>query len=134
MAYTKQNFTDGQVLEAEHLNHIENGIVTNEAENSKKLSHDQVKTINGQSLIGNGNITVSTLSATAINTLISVLLNGVYVNDQSENITLLKQLLESSQPDESIPDEESGIVQVGSVLMISSGVNVTQSGTTLSIS
>lgn len=26
MAYEKQNFTDGQVLEAEHLNHIEDGI------------------------------------------------------------------------------------------------------------
>lgn len=26
MAYKKQNFTDGQVLTAEHLNHIENGI------------------------------------------------------------------------------------------------------------
>ena len=26
MDYQKQNFTDGQVLTAEHLNHIENGI------------------------------------------------------------------------------------------------------------
>ena len=26
MAYKKQNFTDGQVLTAEHLNHIEDGI------------------------------------------------------------------------------------------------------------
>ena len=26
MAYQKQNFTDGQVLTAEHLNHIEDGI------------------------------------------------------------------------------------------------------------
>ena len=26
MAYQKQNFTDGQVLTAEHLNHIESGI------------------------------------------------------------------------------------------------------------
>ena len=26
MAYQKQNFTDGQVLTADHLNHIENGI------------------------------------------------------------------------------------------------------------
>ena len=26
MAYQKQNFTDGQVLTAEHLNHIEEGI------------------------------------------------------------------------------------------------------------
>lgn len=27
MSYTKQNFVDGQVLDAEHLNHIEQGIV-----------------------------------------------------------------------------------------------------------
>lgn len=27
MAYTKQNFEDGQTLTAEHLNHIEDGIV-----------------------------------------------------------------------------------------------------------
>lgn len=26
MSYKKQNFTDGQVLKAEHLNHIEDGI------------------------------------------------------------------------------------------------------------
>ena len=27
LEYEKQNFTDGQVLSAEHLNHIEDGIV-----------------------------------------------------------------------------------------------------------
>ena len=30
MAYSKQNFTKGQVLTAEHLNNIENGIIANE--------------------------------------------------------------------------------------------------------
>ena len=30
MAYKKQNFQDGQVLKAEHLNNIENGVVVNE--------------------------------------------------------------------------------------------------------
>lgn len=28
MAYTKQNFKDGQILKAEHLNKIEDGIIT----------------------------------------------------------------------------------------------------------
>lgn len=30
MAYTKQNFTEGQVLKAEHLNKMEQGIIDNE--------------------------------------------------------------------------------------------------------
>lgn len=34
MSYEKQNFTDGQVLKAEHLNHIENGLIELEKTNS----------------------------------------------------------------------------------------------------
>ena len=36
MSYTKQNFTDGQTLTAEHLNNIESGIVANEIELANK--------------------------------------------------------------------------------------------------
>lgn len=66
MSYTKQNFTDGQVLEAEHLNNIEQGIVDNEnalADKQPKgnylTQHQKLKTINGQSLVGEGNIEIS---------------------------------------------------------------------------
>ena len=106
MAYNKQNFTKGQVLEAEHLNNIEAGIVANEeaiAEKQPKgnyateefvaqkvaeaqlggeapdmtgyltetesdgkyqpkgdylTEHQKIKTINGQSLVGTGNIVI----------------------------------------------------------------------------
>lgn len=65
MAYTKQNFIDGQVLKAEHLNKIEQGIVNNENEIANKqpkgnylTEHQKIKTINGQSMIGNGNIVI----------------------------------------------------------------------------
>lgn len=67
MAYSKQNFVKDQVLEAEHLNHIEEGIVANETELANKqpkgnylTEHQKIKTINGQSLVGEGNISVST--------------------------------------------------------------------------
>ena len=36
MSYSKQNFTTGQVLTAEHLNNIEKGIVANETAIAEK--------------------------------------------------------------------------------------------------
>lgn len=107
MSYTKQNFASGQTLEAEHLNHIEEGIAANEAAIAEKqpkgnyateafvtqkvseaqlggeevdlsayatkqevadsyqpkgnylTEHQQIKTVNGQSLVGTGNIVIS---------------------------------------------------------------------------
>jgi hypothetical protein len=40
MAYKKQNFEDGQLLTAEELNHIEDGIVENEKNVSKAVRYD----------------------------------------------------------------------------------------------
>ena len=67
MAYEKQNFVKDQVLEAEHLNHIEDGIATIETELENKqpkgnylTEHQPIKTINGQSLIGEGDIELKT--------------------------------------------------------------------------
>lgn len=40
MAYKKQNFEDGQLLTAEELNHIEDGIVENEKNASKAVRYD----------------------------------------------------------------------------------------------
>lgn len=114
MSYSKQNFTTGQVLTAEHLNNIEKGIVANEnaiAEKQPKgdyategfvtdkiaeaqlggngtnvdlsayaktediaknyqpkgnylTEHQKIKTINGQSLVGEGNIQVAAQNKT----------------------------------------------------------------------
>lgn len=64
MAYQKQSFIDGvTVLQADHLKHIEDGIVANESAIGKKqdalVSGQNIKTINGQSIIGEGNIEIS---------------------------------------------------------------------------
>lgn len=65
MAYSKQNFYAGQTLKAEHLNNIENGIIANataiegkQPKGSYLTEHQKIKTINGQSLVGNGNIII----------------------------------------------------------------------------
>ncbi len=42
MAYEKQNFTDGQVLTAEHLNHIEDGIAAAEQTGGGSVSDEQI--------------------------------------------------------------------------------------------
>lgn len=64
MAYTKQTFIDKVTnLKAEHLNHIEDGIVANETAIGKKqdalVSGTNIKTINGQSILGEGDIEIS---------------------------------------------------------------------------
>ena len=81
MSYTKQNFTAGQTLKAAMLNKIEDGIVANEqalagkqpkgnyitteaANNNYQpkgvylTEHQKLKTIGGQSLVGDGDITI----------------------------------------------------------------------------
>ena len=105
MAYQKQNFTNGQVLQSSHLNKIEQGIVqleqsvddkadkseiptnvsqlTNdkgyltsipseyitetELNNKGYLTGSNIKTINGNSILGSGNITIISGSGSSIN-------------------------------------------------------------------
>lgn len=63
MAYTKQTFEDYQVLTADNMNHIEDGIDTaHQGLNEKQdtlISGMNIKTINGVSLLGQGNIDIS---------------------------------------------------------------------------
>lgn len=75
MGYEKQTFVDwelddngnvvkeGTTLAASHLQHIENGIVANEtavnAKQAKLVSGQNIKTVNGQSLLGSGDIPVA---------------------------------------------------------------------------
>ena len=62
MAYTKQTFSDYQVLTADNMNYIEDGIETAhkglEAKQDALVSGTNIKTINGVSLLGEGNIIV----------------------------------------------------------------------------
>ena len=55
MAYTKQTFTSGQILKASDLNTMSQGIVDKQ---DKLVSGTTLKTINGQTLLGSGNIAI----------------------------------------------------------------------------
>lgn len=61
MAYTKQTFTSGQILKASDLNTMSQGIVDKQ---DKLVSGTNLKTINGQSLLGSGDIAIEDGSAT----------------------------------------------------------------------
>lgn len=69
MVYMKQGFADGNVLNASQLNHMESGIESaeNTAQSAIKTANDKqdklvsgvnIKTINGQNLLGEGDITI----------------------------------------------------------------------------
>ena len=64
MSYNKQNFVDNKTtLKAEHLQNIEDGILANESAIQNKQdslkSGINIKTINGASILGAGNIDVT---------------------------------------------------------------------------
>lgn len=82
MAYKKQNFYTNQILKAEHLNNIEDGIIANETAIAEKqpkgdylTEHQKIKTINGQSLVGTGNISIT---GSTSDTSVSPLKDGEY--------------------------------------------------------
>lgn len=60
MAYTKQTFTAGQTLKASDLNTMSQGIKDlDDGKQAKLISGSTIKTINGVSLLGGGNIEIS---------------------------------------------------------------------------
>jgi hypothetical protein len=75
----------------------------------------------------------SGLSENAKTLLLTILRNGVYVSDQSENIAALEQALKENSGGDSddSDEEESVIIQTGGTLYIVSGVTVAQAGSTL---
>lgn len=75
MKYVKQFFEDGQVLEANHMNHIEDGL--------SNLDVNAVKTINGISPDDDGNIDAEFYDDTEIRT---------EVNDLTTSLTHLENL------------------------------------------
>lgn len=59
MAYTKQTFTSGQTLKASDLNTMSQGIKDlDDGKQEKLVSGTNLKTVNGQSLLGSGDIAV----------------------------------------------------------------------------
>lgn len=67
------------------------------------------------------------LNAVARNLLITILRAGVYATDQSGNIEALEQTLLGGT------EQPSGIVQNGSVLVVTSGVSTSQKENTLTL-
>lgn len=101
MSYIKQNFVDGQVLMASHLNHIEDGIASL-----------------GES--GGG------LNATSAALLINILRNALYNTDQSNNITLLQNALNTG-------GGSAGTGGSSTYAIINNLTNVTTSNTNTSV-
>lgn len=85
MAYSKLNLKNGQKWTQDHIAHIEAGIIANEAELEKKAlktdipdisglqpkgdyltEHQELKTINGQSIVGSGNLEISGDGSTVV--------------------------------------------------------------------
>ena len=86
MAYTKQTFTSGQILKASDLNTMSQGIVDKQ---DKLISGTNLKTINGTSLLGSGDITVEGGGAVSVNTSKSTRYIHMSFDDVSTVITEL---------------------------------------------
>lgn len=73
LEYTSQTFTPGQILKAEHLNNINQGIINNmeslagkQPKGNYLTEHQKLKTINGQSLVGDGDIKINESGGTSV--------------------------------------------------------------------
>ena len=91
MAYEKQNFQSGQILEASQLNHIEDGIVANETALEDKASLSGSNTFHGNITISKAsgakipqsNIIVLDPTNSSWSTTVSGVTDQVVVNSQS---------------------------------------------------
>lgn len=86
MAYTKQTFTSGQILKASDLNTMSEGIVEKQ---DKLISGTSLKTVNGQSLLGSGNVTVSGNGAVANKELKILFIGNSLTQDAVSYLPLL---------------------------------------------
>lgn len=105
MAYKKQTFKDNAtVLKAEHLNHIEDGIVANEKAIGQKqdtlVSGTSIKTINGQSILGSGNIDISGTGGSLFYDIVSEFSGGTTGGGDTPD---------DNNPDDDKPDVPSAV-------------------------
>lgn len=122
-------FTPTDQTSIKELNNRIEKLEANQSEFAKQTDVDKLYEEIANLIISGGGI-----SSNAKNLLITILRNAVYSSDQSENITELEIALASGDSsDEETEQPESGIVQTGSVLAITSGVTATQTGTVLAI-
>lgn len=75
MSYTKQNFTTGQVLKANHLNYIENGISENAANIATNAT--AIETLNSKLSSANTNISECQSDIQTINSSVSDLQSNI---------------------------------------------------------
>lgn len=101
MAYTKQTFTAGQTLKASDLNTMSQGIVDKQ---DTLVSGTSIKTINGQSLLGSGNLEIqqgdsvvvdSALSETSENPIQNKAVTSA-LNNKQDKLTIDSALSASS--------------------------------------
>lgn len=101
MAYTKQNFKDGQVLNAEHLKHIEDGIADLESRVSNSAVIGEV-TLLASKWTSEGNLHSQIVS-----------LSGVTENSQVDLTPSVEQLVVFYEKDLTfVTENEGGVVTV----------------------
>lgn len=132
MGYQKQTFVNqtenqtGTTLTAEHLNHIEDGIVANETSINKKQetlsSGVNIKTINGQSILGSGNLTIASdgngnaITSMTIQNADSLLNNG---DITFEGFDVTRTVVESDYPEAgTYTFDNSGYINVNTGLVV----------------
>ena len=96
------------------------------------VSGTNIKTINNESILGSGNITIEGGSggdfpSAAKTLLITILRAGVYTSDQSDNIDDLEDILNGGSQE--VTFTQSGTTLIGS--NIPTITTITKSGTTL---
>ena len=100
MSYTKQNFKSKATLYASQLNAMDNQIAANETAIEGKqpkgnylTEHQKIKTINGQSLVGTGNIVIEGGSVSAEEPLKIVYIGNSFSLNSTEHIyAILEEL------------------------------------------
>ena len=104
MGYTKQNFNAGDVLRAAQLNAMDNQIAANELAIEGKqpagnylTEHQSLKTINGESLVGSGNIEISQNASGENKKSISILFVGNSLTQ--DGIAYLPYVLKTYYPE-----------------------------------
>jgi hypothetical protein len=101
MSYKKQNFLDGQVLNAEHLNNIETGIADLESRVSR------VAVVGGVTLLASGWTSNGNLHSQVVT------LSGVTENSQVDLTPSVEQLVVFYEKDLAfVTENEDGVVTV----------------------
>lgn len=118
MAYTKQNFKDGQILKAEHLNKIEDGIAAVET-NAVPTS----RTVNGKALNSNITLSASDVGADRSGTASSAV--STHNTNTSAHADIREQISQLSSEKDNYLLKNQGSANVGKILVVGTDGNLT---------